>query len=286
MSTPKGVFRVDMKDLDAFAPGTKPTLSVRLFDVGDGMRDSQCNGGAQPSAWRSRDGRLWFPTVKGVVVVDPTDLKHNPVAPAVRIEEVVADDQPLPLGTEVSLPAGTLRVEFRYTALSLRNPGRVRFRHMLVGFDRGWVDSGTRRRGSYTNLPAGAHELRVMACNDDGVWNEQGASFRFRVEPHYYETSRFRFLSVFGVVLVGVGLHRARVWRLKSHQRELTARVKEAMAKVRVLSGLLPMCAWCKRIRDDHGYWSQIEAYIASRSDADFTHGICPDCRKQQLGSK
>lgn len=285
MSSPKGVVRVSRKELDAFVPGSKPPLGLRLFDVSDGMRDSQCNAGAQPSAWRSRDGRIWFPTVKGVGVVDPSDLKPNPVAPAVRIEEVVADGRPLSTETALALPAGTQRVEFRYTALSLRNPDRVRFRQMLVGFDRGWVDAGTRRTSSYTNLPAGDHELRIVASNDDGVWNEQGASFRFRVEPRYYETPVFGFLAVLGLVLVGVGLHRARVWRLEARQRELTVRIEEAVAKVKVLSGLLPVCAWCRKVRDDEGYWKQIETYIASHSDTRFTHGICPDCSEKQQGS-
>ena len=127
----------------------------------------------------------------------------------------------------------------------------------LEGFDADWVDAGTQRTASYTNLPPGGYTFRVKATNADGVANEEGASLAVYQEPRFYETSLF-WLASGGVILL------------------LTF-----AANVKVLSGLLPVCASCKKIRDDKGYWNQIETYVRDHSEADFSHGMCPDCMKR-----
>ena len=82
------------------------------------------------------------------------------------------------------------------------------------------------------------------------------------------------------VLLAAVATFEIRVRSLRLREDELKRRVAEEIGRVRVLSGLLPICAWCKKVRDDAGYWKQIEAYIRDHSEAQFTHGICPDCSK------
>jgi hypothetical protein len=140
------------------------------------------------------------------------------------------------------------------------------------------VDAGTRRFAYYASLPAGSYSFRVIACNNDGVWNQTGASFAFRLRPHFRETGWFYLLCLGGVAGVIGAVYELRVIGLKAREKKLQARVAEAVANVKVLSGMLPICASCKKVRDDKGYWNQIETYIRQHSDTQISHGLCPDC--------
>src|SRR6185436_12922223 len=126
-----------------------------------------------PAAWSDPDGRLWFATMGGAVSIDPARLEGNSLAPPVALEEALADEVRLPNGGQWRLPPGTRRLEMRYTALSLRDPDHVRFRYRLDGFDGDWVEAGPRRVAYYTNLAHGPYRFRVIAANEDGVWNEE-----------------------------------------------------------------------------------------------------------------
>jgi hypothetical protein len=219
---------------------------------------------------------MWFPTLGGLAMVDPDHLPTNPDAPPVRIESVLVDGRPTSPGQ--ALPAGSARFEFHYTALSFTSPREIRFKYRLDGIDADWVDAGGARVAHYTRLPPGRFTFRVIAANEDGVWNRAGASFAFSRSPHFYETAWAYGGALVLLLAAGVGFHR---WRIREYERteaELHARVHDGLARIKVLSGLLPICAWCKKVRDDGGYWSQIETYVAEHSEADFTHGICPDC--------
>src|SRR5262249_53926326 len=147
------------------------------FGVPDGMRTTECSlQDHQPAGCRTADGRLWFTTKKGVVAVNPDDLPSNELPPPVLLERMLVGQKSFPADAAVRVPPGEPRVEFRYTGLSLRVPERVRFRYRLEGFDPDWVEADTRRVAYYTNLPPGRYRFQVIACNDDGVWNETGAS--------------------------------------------------------------------------------------------------------------
>jgi hypothetical protein len=104
--------------------------------------------------------------------------------------------------------------------------------------------------------------------------------------PLFYQTGWFKVLALLSLALAIVAVPLLRVRQLRRRARELDKRVQEAVGELKVLSGLLPICAWCKKIRDDGGYWSQIEAYLGARTDAKFTHGICPECRKRMLADE
>ena len=277
MSCNKGIFRVARKDLDAVADGRAPRLSIVAFDEADGMRSRECNGG-NPGGWRTPDGRLWFATPAGVVGVDPARLPSNNTVPPVVIERLRADGREVPPRGPVRLQPRPLRLEFQYAALSLVAPNRVRYRYKLEGVDQAWVEAGGSRIAQYTRIDPGSYRFRVVACNNDGVWNEVGASLFLDLAPAFHETIWFIGLATLGVALVAVGLHRWRVVRLERREAELQARLQEGLARIKVLSGLLPICAACKNIRDDQGYWSQIEVYIRDHSEAQFTHGLCPAC--------
>ncbi len=232
MSCNRGIFRVSRDELDRFADGHLSRVKSQAFGRSDGMASAECSGGS-PAGWRTRDGRLFFPTIKGVTSVDPARLTTNRIVPSVLVEELLVDGRPVPIGDGLRLEPGTERLELHYTATSLRVPQKVRFRYRLEGFDRDWVDAGTRRSATYTNLPHGPYTFHVVACNDDDLWNEKGAIFAFSMQPHYYQTWWFYSLCALGVAAVGAGIQQARVGQLKTRQRELVRLVDEKTNDVR-----------------------------------------------------
>src|SRR5262249_40319682 len=166
MSCNKGIFRVNKQELNDFASGkTSSVLSVS-YGVADGMKSRECQGGFQSAGCRTIDGRLWFPTIKGVAIVDPASLQNNPLAPPVVIEQVVADNQQIRQEL-AELGPGNKKIEFHFSGLSLIVPEKVKFKYMLEGFDRDWVDAGSKREAFYTNIPAGRYTFRVIASNND-----------------------------------------------------------------------------------------------------------------------
>jgi ligand-binding sensor domain-containing protein/tRNA A-37 threonylcarbamoyl transferase component Bud32 len=236
MSCNKGIFRASKKELDAFADGKTRRISCVAYGTTDGMKSAECNGGFQPAGWKARDGRLWFPTSKGAVMIDPAHIPVNKLPPPVEMEEVLVDRKMIgraTAGSPVVLPPGKDKFEFHYTALSFLVPQRVKFKYRLEGLDKEWVDAGTERAAHYTNLSPGKYKFRVIACNDDGVWNEVGATFPFNLTPHFFQTSWFYLLCAFGVVASAAGAHRARVRHLKSRERELVRMVDEKTRDLR-----------------------------------------------------
>ncbi|HVU33762.1 MAG TPA: two-component regulator propeller domain-containing protein [Opitutaceae bacterium] len=232
LSCPRGIFRVRGEALAAVAAGQAAKVESTVFTTSDGMKNEECMNEYQPAGWKRRDGTVWFATRLGVVSIDPRRLRTNPFAPTVLIEQMTADGHPVPAGPPTELPAGTQSVSFRYTALSLLAPERVRFRYVLEGFDRNWIDAGTERFAHYPKLPPGDHRFRVTACNNDGVWNEMGASVAFRIEPFFYETAWFYALAVGLIATAAAGAHRWRVRRLRAHESELQRHVVQRTAEL------------------------------------------------------
>ncbi len=151
-----------------------------------------------------------------------------------------------------------------------------------------WNHVGGRRFVTYTNLLPGEYTLRIKAANKDGVWNEKGATLHISIKPPLWQTLWFRSLAIMSAVLLLVLLYFIRVHRIKVRNRHLeqavaerTSELQQALAEVKTLAGMLPICASCKRIRDDEGYWQQVEVYIKEHSQADFSHSICPECTRE-----
>jgi signal transduction histidine kinase/ligand-binding sensor domain-containing protein len=214
LTSPVGISMVDTRSVDEFDAGRRERLSATAYDKADGMKTSECNNGVQPATWRAGDGRLWFSTVKGLAVIDPANIRSNTQPPPVLIEQVRVDDEPVPIGDAIALPPGRTRLEFHYTALSFYAPNRVRFRYRMEGFDPDWTEAGPRRVGYYTNLPPGRYRFRVMASNEDGVWNRTGAAFDFTLRARFYRTATFAIACVLASAVVAFGLYRLRVRRL------------------------------------------------------------------------
>jgi hypothetical protein len=217
-----GIFRVCKKDLDAVTQGKSRVVTSTPYGTADGMKNVECNS-QQPSGWKSKDGRLWFPTIKGLVVIDPDNMKLNTLAPPVFIEQVLFDKKIVDLDQKAELSPGRRELEFHFTALSFLDPKKVRFKYQLEGYDENWVDAATGRVAYYTNLSPGAYRFRVIACNNDGVWNESGAALALYLQPHFYETRWFyalcAVLSGIALILVGVGGYHLRVKQSRERER-------------------------------------------------------------------
>jgi ligand-binding sensor domain-containing protein/signal transduction histidine kinase len=211
LSSNKGIFRVSKKDLEDFSSGRIATLTPTIYGPADGMITRECSGGGHPAGWRGHDGRLWFSTIRGVAMIDPAHIRINEQPPPVVIQQIHIDDQSIVPGRRIELPPGKARFEFSYAGLSYIAPEKVRFRYKLEGFDPDWVDGGTRRVAYYTNLPPGHYEFKVMARNNDGVWNLQGASFALYLQPHFYQTYWFYALCVLALALLIWQSYRLRV---------------------------------------------------------------------------
>jgi signal transduction histidine kinase/ligand-binding sensor domain-containing protein len=189
-SSPLGVTRIRAGDLDrAFAdPAFKPPSMMLGFD--DGLPDRILPDVAVPIA-RGGDGRIWLSTDAGAVWFDPARIHRNALPPPVVVTGLRADGVLHRDPKTLSLRERTANIQIDYTALSLMIPERVRFRYRLEGFDKGWVDPGGRRQAFYTNLPPGRYRFRVIAANNDGVWNNQGSVVTFEIPPAFVQSPWF-----------------------------------------------------------------------------------------------
>src|SRR5262249_51380863 len=188
-----GLVRIARAELDAWTTAadqdkaTKRTIQVTHFDISDGVRSEAYLSGSTPHVVRTTDGKLWFAGVDGLAVINPHQLHFNVLPPPVHIESLIADhktyDAPSDVNGKVSLPPLIRDLEIDYTALSLVAPEKVLFRYMLEPRDRNWQEAGTRRRAFYNDLPPGDYRFRLMACNNDGVWDEAGTFLDFYIKP-------------------------------------------------------------------------------------------------------
>lgn len=195
-------------------------VEFESFGVLDGLTAKLNGSMASPSAVRTTDGRIWFATTKGVAWINPKRILRNTVPPPVLIESVTANGRKYNTSTSLKLPPRTKNLQIAYTAASLTVPERVRFRYKLEGQDKEWQDAGTRREAFYTNLDPGSYQFRVIACNNDGVWNETGAMLHFEVLPAFYETVTFRILCVLTLLAVLWLLYRRRVRSIEQRHQE------------------------------------------------------------------
>jgi len=182
------------------------------------------------------------------------------------------------VGDRLVLPPGTVRLELRYGAIAFTGRERIGFRYRLEGLDADWQEGGADTVAHYTSLPPGDYRFVVETRVGAGPWSAPSRAVAVELRPRLLQSGWFYALVAAALALaLGLG-DRLRVAGLRRRERELQARVGEAMAQVKVLSGMLPICAWCKKIRDDRGDWQPLEAYLGERSHAEFSHAMCPEC--------
>jgi signal transduction histidine kinase/ligand-binding sensor domain-containing protein len=233
-----GLLRVSASDYESWLKFPEAALSVKTFDALDGIQPGYERG--QPEVSKSADGRLWFASGDKVQMIDPSRTYTNVIPPPVYVEEVIADRKNYLPGVGLRLPPLTRDLEIDYTALSFVVPQKVRFRYKLEGRDTTWQEPGTRRQAFYSDLRPRKYRFRVIACNNDGLWNEEGATLDFSVAAAWYQTNWFRTSCVAAFLVLLWGIYRLRVQQLQ-HQFAigLEARVNERTRIARELHDTL-----------------------------------------------
>jgi signal transduction histidine kinase len=231
------ILRVSGEELEKALASQSYRMRGTSFDASDGLRGLPRQREPVPIATRAVNGWLWFATTEGIAAINPREIPRNMVPPPVVIESVRSDNQDFLASSGLKFHPNTRNLEFHFTALSLTDPARVQFRYKLDGYDDSWRGPVSSREVRYTNLPPRSYRFHVLACNNDGVWNEEGALLDFAIEPAYYQTNWFRALCIAALLgLLWAMYHlRLRVLQqrqlllernqelLEKHHREITA---------------------------------------------------------------
>jgi ligand-binding sensor domain-containing protein/signal transduction histidine kinase len=229
MSSNRGISSVSRQQLEDRAAGRLAAVDYTLYGEADGMPSRECDGSMDPAGWRSFDGRLWFPTVKGVVAIDPAHLHPTALADAL-IDSVRIDGQPQRSAAALDVAPGASRLTIAYTAPALRNPERLRFRYRLDGFDRTWNDAGGQRVAQYTNLAPGSYRF-VVEAGRDGAWG-RAATMAIALRPSFYQTRGFYALAIALIVMAIVAVPLVRIRQLRAREHELAARIRKAVSEL------------------------------------------------------
>jgi signal transduction histidine kinase len=239
VNTACGLLRIDRSQLDAWASDSKSSVHPIVLDRADGIKRHAYTE-FTPVVTRSVDGRLWLAHWDGVTAVDPLHLPINQVVPPVHIEQILADGKMYVPTSGLRLPAQLRDITIDYTALSLADPDKVRFRFKLEGQDRDWREVLNTRRVEYSNLAPGPYRFRVLAANNSGVWNQEGASVDFSIEPAYWQSNWFRALCAAAFVALLWTLYRLRLRQaVREFERGLDARIAERTRIARELHDTL-----------------------------------------------
>ena len=218
-----GLIRITHDQVDAWIADPTRRIETKLLDATDGVRLRGVSPAYyHPPVAKAADGKLWFLSGEGVHVVDPNHLPINTIPPPVYIEHVIADRQTYEASNGLRLPPLLRDVAMEFTALSLVASEKVQFRYRLEGHDKEWQEAGSRRQAFYTNLAPGSYRFRVIAANNSGVWNKEGALLDFSIAPAFYQRSWFRLAcaAVFlGLLWTGFQLHNGQVRREETRLR-------------------------------------------------------------------
>jgi signal transduction histidine kinase len=234
-----GLVRIPRPEMDAWVDDPSKLVQATLLDVSEGVRTQTYVSVAQ-DVTKASDGRIWYLAYDGVSVIDPPHVPFNKVPPPIHIEQVIADGNTYEAENGLRLPARVRNLAINYTALSLVAPEKVHFRYKLEGYDSDWQEAGTRRQVFYTNLAPRPYRFRVMAANNSGVWNEEGALLEFSITPAFYQTTWFRIASVAVVLTLLWAVYQLRVRQLATQfNRTLEARVSERTRIARELHDTL-----------------------------------------------
>jgi len=308
------------RGLSRFNPRTE---TFKNYDVRDGLQGNEFNAGA---FYKSARGEMFFGGVQGVSAFYPEHIRNNPYVPPVVLTDFQIFNQSVSIGENSPLSQAVSEIEdivlsykdtvfsFEFVALNYIVPEKNRYAYIMEGIDKEWVYPEDRRFATYTNLDPGHYTFRVKGANNDGVWNEEGLSVKVTIIPPWWETWWFKIFIMLLFICIVYGGFYWRVRIIKAQKKRLEAQVNErteqlnstnlklgkevdehqntivklksTLKEVKTLSGLLPICANCKKIRDDKGYWNNLESYIQKHSDVSFSHGMCIDCSDELYGNE
>ncbi|MCP4151111.1 MAG: response regulator [bacterium] len=224
MTCSRGIFSASLDDMEAFANGNINFIKMNFYDKADGL-----SGGITPTSWglKSSSGKIWFPGRNGVAIIDFENFPVNRKVPPVFIKSVLINDNIFSSDSIKEIDPDYKRITFKFTALSFMEPQKVKFRFMLEGFDDTWSEISTKREASYTTLPPGDYVFRVIASNNDGLWNRTGAVVAFSQNPYFYQTVWFLLLMILSITGFVTFIFYIRIKRLRNHQEELKRIVME-----------------------------------------------------------
>ena len=216
----RGIIEIEAGEIQKALSDPSYRVKYRIFDSFDGLRGTIAGTASDSNAIQGTDGRLWFLASKGIVWVDPANISTNALPPPVLIRSVKTNGRQSASLTNLVLPPRTTDLQISYTALSLSMPEKVRFRYRLEEVDKDWQDAGTRREAFYNGLGPGKYHFRVIACNNDGVWNKEGAGLDFNITPAWYQTIWFRGLYVLAFFTLLWGIYQVRVHQLQEQEKK------------------------------------------------------------------
>jgi diguanylate cyclase (GGDEF)-like protein len=232
ISSNRGIYRVSRKQLNDYADHKIPMVNSVVYGIQDGMLSVECNGERQPAGTRTQDGKLWFPTQDGVVVIDPKIVPYNTHLPLLSIESTTLDGNVINFTKGVVIEPGQSNFEISYAAPSSIKPEYNHFKYRLAGLDNDWIDGGSQHTVHYSHLPPGRYTFQVIGANSDGIWSDIGAACDIDVRPFFYETRLFLALCTFILVGLSVTGYAVRVHQLKGNEKRLTALVDQRTAEL------------------------------------------------------
>ncbi|WP_170834934.1 sensor histidine kinase [Terriglobus roseus] len=240
LSTGRSILHIFQDDLQAYLADHTKGVKYEILDtetdlpeplsIAPGSSDWSIGTGVTAST-PSRElhqGKLWFSTISGIATVDLAHLQRNAMVPPVSITSVSTDQLSYPTNDTVLLPPNTRSFNVAYTALSLTNASRNRFKVRLDGWDKQWQDVGNHRESTYANLAPGTYVFHVIASNNDGVWNTTGSAITIRVLPAYYQTNWFRMMCLVFLLALGWLLY---TWRVNHLVRRSNALMMERLSE-------------------------------------------------------
>jgi len=234
MTCNRGFYRVARADLIAFSEGRLNKVNSTGFGAGDALRSTLFSGGVKPAGAIDRSGKLWLPSSKGLVIVDPLHLPNSGKPPLARLETVALNGVSSPAVAGVMLPPGSVPLTIRYTAMTLLQANRLRFRYQMVGLTPEWADAGFNREVSFPALPHGTYRFRVAASMDGEHWSEADEGLTITVQPHFYQTLWFMALAFLVTVMAMAGLFRLRTRSLRARQTEMAQLVAQRTEELRL----------------------------------------------------
>lgn len=281
--------------LSKFNPYTE---TFKNYDIRDGLQSNQYFWGA---ACKTKSGELLFGGINGFNIFHPDSIKDNLHVPPIYISsfkifnDVVQYGKDISTIDEIILSYKENYISFEFVALNYILSEKNQYAYYMEGVDKDWIYSGTRRYASYTNLEPGEYTFRIKASNNDNIWNEEGIAIKVEVIPPFWKKWWFKISVIGAIALLFIIWYEMRIYNIRKQKTILEVQVAErtkelqeknltlikALKEIKKLGGLLPICASCKKIRNDEGYWQEVENYIHERSEAEFTHGICPDCMEK-----